>query len=133
MFGTDGVTLGTSLLKNRCSKDMELLAVSIKPYYLLREFTKVIVFAVYIPSLLMLMLVTSSTQSQAHSTHRPSSSSLGTSIMPLCPQTFPHSLNISPATPETIKQWTYFKPTARRHTSHPPSLPWEDLSTTCIS
>ena len=36
----------------------------------------------------------------------------------------------TPATPETIKHWTYFMPTAKRHTNHPPSLPWEDLTTT---
>ena len=32
-----------------CSKDIKLLAVSTRPYYLSREFTQVIVFAVYIP------------------------------------------------------------------------------------
>ena len=90
-----------------CAKD--ILAVSMRPYYLPREFTQVIVFTVYIPPLLMLMqLVMFFTQSQAHcrhSTHRPSSSSLGTSIMPLCPPPCPHSHSMSPATPETIKHW----------------------------
>ena len=32
-----------------CSKDTELLAVSMRPYYLPREFTQVIICAVYIP------------------------------------------------------------------------------------
>ena len=100
-----------------CSKDIELLAVSMRPYYLLREFTQVIMFAVYMPP--------------RHSTHGHSSSSLGTSVMPLCPPPCPHSHNMSPATPETIKQWNYFMPTARRHTTHPPSLPWKDVFTTC--
>ena len=78
-----------------CSKDIKLLALSTRPHYLPRKFTQVIVCAVYIPPLLMLMqFVMSSTQLQAHcrhSTHRPSSSSLGTSIMPLCPPLCPHS------------------------------------------
>ena len=110
-----------------CSKDIELLAVSMRPYYLLREFTQVIVFTLYIALLLKLMqLVMFFTQSQAHcrhSSHRPSSSSLGTLIMPLCPPLCPHSHNMSPATPETIKHWTYCMSTSRRHTTHPPSLP----------
>ena len=32
-----------------CSKDIKLLAVSMRLYYILREFTQVIVFAVYTP------------------------------------------------------------------------------------
>ena len=133
---TDGVTFVTSLLKNRSA--VRTSNLSMRPYYLLREFTQVIVFAVYIPPLLTLMqLVMLSTQSQAHcrhSTHRTSSSSLGTSIMHLCPPPCPHSHNMSPATTGTIKHWTYVMPTWRRHTTHPPSLPWEDLTTTwCIS
>ena len=84
-----------------------------------------------------MQLVMFFTQSQAHcrhSTHRPSSSSssssLGSVIMPLCPPPCLHSNNMSPATPETIKHWTYFMPTASRHTTHPPSLPREYLITT---
>ena len=44
---TDGVTLGTSLLKNRSA--VRTSAVSMRPYYLPREFTQVIVCAVYVP------------------------------------------------------------------------------------
>ena len=109
-----------------CSKDIKLLAVSMRPYYLLREFTQVIVFAVYIPPSAntdaaydVLHSVTSSLQTQ-----HPQAPFLisGTSIMPLCPPLCPHSHSMSPATPETIKHLTYFMPTARRHTTHPPSL-----------
>ena len=32
-----------------CSKDIKLLAVSMRPYYVLREFTQVIVLVVYTP------------------------------------------------------------------------------------
>ncbi|KAK7922573.1 hypothetical protein WMY93_009475 [Mugilogobius chulae] len=35
--------------EQRCNKDIELLAVSMRPYYLPREFTHVIVIAVYVP------------------------------------------------------------------------------------
>ena len=50
-----------------CSMDIEFLLVSIRPYYLPREFAHVIVLAVYVPPLLTLMqLVTFSTRSQAH-------------------------------------------------------------------
>ncbi|KAK7877850.1 hypothetical protein WMY93_031490 [Mugilogobius chulae] len=35
--------------EQRCNKDIELLAVSVRPYYLPREFTHVIVIAVYVP------------------------------------------------------------------------------------
>ena len=54
-----------------CSKDIALLAVSMRPYYLPREFTQVIVFAVYIPPSAkadaacdIIHLVTSSLQTQ---------------------------------------------------------------------
>ena len=36
-----------------------------------------------------------------------SSWSQGISIMPLCPPPCPHSHNVSPATPEIVKHWTY--------------------------
>ena len=120
------------------SKDIELLAVSMRSYYLPREFTQVIVFAVHIPPSAytdaacdVLHSVTSSLQTQ-----HPQALFLfsGASIMPLCPPLCPHSFSMSPATPETIKHWTYFMPTAKRHTNHPPSFPWEHLTTTwCIS
>ena len=38
-----------SVKEQRCTRDIELLAVSIRPYYLPREFSHVIVMAVYIP------------------------------------------------------------------------------------
>ena len=81
-----------------------------------------------------MQLVMFSTQSQAqcrHSIHRPSSSSLGTSIMPLCPPPCLHSNNLSPATTETIQHWTYANSKEAYNSS--PSLPWGDLTTTwCI-
>ena len=72
-------------------------------------------------TLTLRQLVMFSTQSQAHcrhSSHRPSSWSLGILIMPLCPLPCLHSHNIFPATPETIN--TGLMPTAWKHTTHPP-------------
>lgn len=38
-----------SVKEQRCTRDIELLAVSIRPYYIPREFSHVIAIAVYIP------------------------------------------------------------------------------------
>ena len=135
----DGVTLGISLLRNRSAvrtSNFKLLAWGRTTSW--GSLHRWLCSLCTSPPLLMLMqLVMFFIKSQTHcrhSTHSPSSLSLGTSIMPLCPPLYPHSHSMSPATPETIKHWTYCMPTARRHTTHPPSLPWEDLTTTwCIS
>ena len=55
----------TTVKAQVCSKDTKLLAVSMRLYYLPRDFTQVIVHAVYIPPLLTLLhSVTTSLQAQ---------------------------------------------------------------------
>lgn len=113
------ILLYTDFKEQVCSKNNELLAVSMRPYYLPREFTQVCVrsvYSMYIFSVYCtpMQLVMFSTQSKSHcrySTHRPSSRSLEISIMPLCPPPCLHSHSMSLATPESIKYWTYFVPT----------------------
>ena len=116
-----------------CCKDIELLAVSMRPFYLPWEFT-VIVIAVYVPPLLRLTLpVIHCSQLPAgcrHGTHRPSFSSLGTSTMlppPLCCQ---HLHSTSPVLPGTIKHLIGSMRTPRRYILHPHCLPLAELTTT---
>lgn len=60
------------IIENHCSPDLEVLAVSCRPFYLPREFTVVIVMAVYIPpdanvsAALSLLLDTINKQQLAH-------------------------------------------------------------------
>ncbi len=73
-----------------CCKDIELLAVSMRPYYLLKEFSHVIAIAAYILDVPWPMMSPSQLQAGCrHSTHKPSFLSLGTLIMPLCPPLCP--------------------------------------------
>lgn len=44
-----GVTCYIYLLRIFCNREVKLLAIRIRPYYLLREFTSVIAITVYIP------------------------------------------------------------------------------------
>ena len=75
-----------------CSKDINIFAVSMRPYYLPREFTQCSP-RISPPLLTLKQLVMFFILSQAHCrhiTHRPTALSLGTSIMPPCPPPCPH-------------------------------------------
>lgn len=126
---------GYSAIKEQCfCRDIELLAVSMRPYYLLREFSQAILITVYI-------LSTAKVDAACDTVHfvtcrcrilKPSCSSLMTSIMPRSLQLYPHSSSTSKAAPEPIKHWTNFMPTLSRHTTQYDFLPWDNLIRTWL-
>ncbi|KAI3369831.1 hypothetical protein L3Q82_024408, partial [Scortum barcoo] len=128
-----------TIKEQHCCKDIELLAVSMRPYYLPREFTHALVVVVYVPpsanadaSCDVLLSAVSRLQTQhcdalllisGDFNHASPSSSL-----PKFTQYASH------ATPETTKHWTCFMPAPRRHTTHSLFLPWaEPTTTSCTS
>jgi len=119
-----------------CTADIELLAVSMRPNYLPREFSHVIVVAAYVPpsanaeaacdvihsatSRLLTQHPNALLLLSGDFNHAPPSSTL---------PTFPQYV-----TCPTRDNKTSCMPTPRRHIHHPLFLPWADLTTTwCTS
>ena len=103
-----------------CSPDIELLVVSLCPYYLPREFTCAIVIAV-VTACDIICSVTARRQRQHPNAFKPSLV-ISTTLLSL--MIYPLFTNLSPAQPEIRKHWTYFMQTLRMHTTplHYPHL-----------
>ena len=112
-----------------CSSDIELLAVSLRPYYLPREFSHMIILVVYIPPSANVALATDVIQTVVArlQTQHPD---LGTSIMQLWLQHCPPSSSLWTVPQGKIRHWTYCMPMLRKLTAPLPFLHLEDLTTT---
>ena len=117
-----------TITEQPCCRDIEVLAVSMRPPYLPPGFVLSRWLRISPPLLTLMQPVMSCTLWWAgcrHNTHRLSSSSLGTFIRPLDPPLCPPSPSTSHATPETIKHWTFFYANTKEAyavTQHPSPL-----------
>lgn len=129
---TDGVILITLLWRSKfCSRNIELLAVSMRLYHLHREFLHVIAVTAYVPpsanpektcDTLLSVVRRLQTQS-AQALFLISGDFKHASLDSILPTFMWH------APLEAIKHWTYYMPTLKVHTVYHLCLPWEDLIT----
>ena len=134
---TDGNSGHITVKEQVYSKDIALSSVSKRLLYLPREFTQVIVFAVYIPPSAnadaacdVLPSVTSSMQTQHPQALFLISGDFNHSTLSSTLPTFTQYVTCHTIDNRTLD----FMPTTRTHTTHSPSLLSDDLTTTwCIS
>ena len=91
-----------TVMEQRCTKNIKPLAVSTRPYHLVREFSHVIVFTSQKQPASTISPLSLSCRQHNHS---PSLLSLGTSTMPHSLPTSPTSPNMLTAIKGTIKHW----------------------------
>ena len=110
-----------------CTPNIELLAVSLRPYYLPTEFTCAVAIVVNIPPSADADTACDVINSVTAKMQMLSLQSLGILIMPFSLHHSPLFTNLSCALPETIKRCFYFMQTHWMHTYdiHSPSSPWQ--------